>query len=100
MRMPLAFVPVVMVLMSVPAARRIFVTATLVDVAPAPPNISVTVPLMVAADPDIPAARGSPLLDRGWRSIARTIMNNHDRSRRDRRGGQKQHQPQDPVFPT
>ena len=82
MRAPAAVVPVVVVFVAIPASRVVFVSATLVHVATARPNVMAVAPGMMPADPDIPAPWGVVLLDRRRRSVAPAVDHDHGRESR------------------
>jgi hypothetical protein len=60
---PLAVVPLVAVVATLPATGRVFVPAALADVVAACPDVVVAAPRVVPADPDVTPARTVVLLD-------------------------------------
>jgi len=81
-RAPAAVVPVVVVFVAIPASRFVFVSATLVHVAAARPNVVAVAPGMMPTGPDITAPWGIVLLDWRRRSVAAAVDHDHRRESR------------------
>src|SRR5450432_4423450 len=98
MGVPLAFVPVVVVLVAVPVTGRVFVSGTLANIVAAGPGIPTMTPPLPVATPSrrIPCEERSVLLAGAWRRIVRPV-NDYHRRLRHRSGEYHEHQPQQAI---
>lgn len=91
---PAALVPVVVIVVAVPATGYVVVAPTFANVVPPSPVVVLVPVAMMAADPDITAAWSGVFLDHRRRRLARAVADDdHGRVRRWRRP-QEQQQPQ------
>ena len=77
--MPLAAVPVVMIVVPLPATGRPVMAAALADVMTANPDIAVVPPFVVPALPRVAAANDHPFLARRRWRVGATVNHDHGR---------------------
>src|SRR5450631_4587749 len=73
MRVPFAVMPIVVILVPLPAAGGPIVAATRMHVAPARPDVTVVPPAVVAAVPDVAPTFHHALFARGRRLVAPAV---------------------------
>jgi hypothetical protein len=100
MWVPFPAVPIVVIVVLLPAAAVPFLSPSLVDVMPPPPNVVPVVPVMMPPGPDVPVSLPVPVLA-GGRRVAWTVVPDDfymHVSGGDRRSGSQQEQTGEPRF--